>query len=1182
MFGARGAVGGAAAAHHLRRAHAGAETREELEALPDRVLRAIVAEEHELPPDPSDPSNPAVGPDGEPLADPVAETAVDLRETEDDEARAEERLRVAAENKTARARIELARDILRARAERADRATRRRCVAVSRAAAGDDGSPAVIDADDFERFVHRGLDVGAVDRDALARLYACCLRGRPGSRAAVSDALDVDQLVDVVEKRRWRGYWARYVADARRKALDRGPGGDAAAIFGVTREDPMTAPLFPRAGATFSSPGTYLAFAARFLTLPLAAPFVTERRFRGHAEVMYLTRFMLPETLRRWRWSGAAALPLLFYVSPLWCVGAASIFFYGAHRPEFLLPDVAFPALVSALLVSLAAACAAACATAGTTEHPPRAHSGQLRPSHAFPGGRTAIPDDEARILQNHPRVDTVNVRARNAATAAAANAANAGVGALGGVGSGPRRLRARVASARAFDPEGVATAPSSANENALAAALAAESDAGSVGTLGTLPAPSVGTLPGVGTLPAPGNDSARETSAVDPRATTRSTRGSTASESGSNVRGDAIVAGAGLGTFGVERGRDAEERAPRANAPMGGVGAGSRGRRGRATPSARGHGGGAAGGFGFNGRGFLGGGVPLPLEPPGEARDDGAREAARARGSTHRRAETPSRNAPATSEKDVVDAVARRAAEEAAATPFVGSKPLGWTAKFCMFLVGLALASIPPAHRRTHGAPVFGGAERVTLCVDQLMPESVANAVGFAKCSTLVQAELEAARAERDALLNGDGNGTYVLPPPAPGVGEGAAVEDLVLSSVVADRVGSTPGHVVVGAGVIWTSAATYLLLAALRWLVARCYAHYLRERLFAACTDPSEAALFDVPYLNLRHASLPWLRARVYLARSRYLERRWAELAAAHLVFAVAGLTIAAGIAAARIFTSPYQDVDAALPASLAHAVVLSIALTALTTIASKCAALQEDDEALARDEKWKMTVDGEKDPATRAAMTDLADVVRRRNRVAWPRLFGVRCREWVAHASAAYTLFLVAAFFAVVATELAGGPYEGASVDQLKAFVEVNFAYAHKFSQRLLDRVESLADNVTRVEAGVNDARVLVSTIDNVSPRQTLEAVRDMAGCMDCAAPEGETRLRPWYADAAVEATYDAMRRSYYRRVDAWATACPAGANRPAWCDAPEVAEPAGRAECVNLGSQCVNSPPPPASG
>ena len=220
-----------------------------------------------------------------------------------------------------------------------------------------------------------------------------------------------------------------------------------------------------------------------------------------------------------------------------------------------------------------------------------------------------------------------------------------------------------------------------------------------------------------------------------------------------------------------------------------------------------------------------------------------------------------------------------------------------------------------PGAPARAHGAPVFGG-RRVTLCVDQLMPESVANAVGFAKCSTLVRAELRRRAPSAAALLSD--SGTYVLP--APGVGEGAAVEDLIVSSVDANRVGSTPGHVIVGAGVLWTCAATYLLLSALRWLVARCYAHYLRERLFAACTDPSEAALFDVPYLNLRHASLPWLRARTYLARHRYLERRWAEIAAAHLALAVAGLTLAAGIAAARIFTSPYQDVDAALPTALA----------------------------------------------------------------------------------------------------------------------------------------------------------------------------------------------------------------------------------------------------------------------
>ena len=54
---------------------------------------------------------------------------------------------------------------------------------------------------------------------------------------------------------------------------------------------------------------------------------------------------------------------------------------------------------------------------------------------------------------------------------------------------------------------------------------------------------------------------------------------------------------------------------------------------------------------------------------------------------------------------------------------------------------------------------------------------------------------------------------------------------------------VGSTAGHVIVGGGILWMSAAMYATFMVLRWLAARCYEHYLRSRLFAACTDPAEA---------------------------------------------------------------------------------------------------------------------------------------------------------------------------------------------------------------------------------------------------------------------------------------------------------------------------------------------------
>ena len=46
------------------------------------------------------------------------------------------------------------------------------------------------------------------------------------------------------------------------------------------------------------------------------------------------------------------------------------------------------------------------------------------------------------------------------------------------------------------------------------------------------------------------------------------------------------------------------------------------------------------------------------------------------------------------------------------------------------------------------------------------------------------------------------------------------------------------------------------------------------------------------DVPYLNVRHAYLPWLRVRVHLSQLQHLERRWTELLLAHALLAVVGL--------------------------------------------------------------------------------------------------------------------------------------------------------------------------------------------------------------------------------------------------------------------------------------------------
>ena len=180
---------------------------------------------------------------------------------------------------------------------------------------------------------------------------------------------------------------------------------------------------------------------------------------------------------------------------------------------------------------------------------------------------------------------------------------------------------------------------------------------------------------------------------------------------------------------------------------------------------------------------------------------------------------------------------------------------------------------------RAIHGVEIFGGQERVTMCVDQVMPQSVMNLIGFSKCSKLIAEEMAAEQARQDALL---ASGNYTYAPPAPGVGEGAEVEvrlflvifgyfwlflaisvwairltscfvqlvqDLILTETDAADAGSSAGRVIVGGSVLWMTIAGYFALNAARWLCARCYEHYLRARLFAACTDPQEAALFDVP---------------------------------------------------------------------------------------------------------------------------------------------------------------------------------------------------------------------------------------------------------------------------------------------------------------------------------------------
>jgi len=58
-------------------------------------------------------------------------------------------------------------------------------------------------------------------------------------------------------------------------------------------------PLFPGLGKAIASPRVYVSYLLRFAMLPLVAPFAGVHA--GAAEAVYLSRYMLPDALRRWR-----------------------------------------------------------------------------------------------------------------------------------------------------------------------------------------------------------------------------------------------------------------------------------------------------------------------------------------------------------------------------------------------------------------------------------------------------------------------------------------------------------------------------------------------------------------------------------------------------------------------------------------------------------------------------------------------------------------------------------------------------------------------------------------------------------------------------------------------------------------------------------------------------------------
>mmetsp|Transcript_67365 Transcript_67365/g.213237 ORF Transcript_67365/g.213237 Transcript_67365/m.213237 type:complete len:173 (-) Transcript_67365:120-638(-) len=133
--------------------------------------------------------------------------------------------------------------------------------------------------------------------------------------------------------------------------------------------------------------------------------------------------------------------------------------------------------------------------------------------------------------------------------------------------------------------------------------------------------------------------------------------------------------------------------------------------------------------------------------------------------------------------------------------------------------------------------------------------------------------------------------------------------------------------------------------------------YHHVLRWRMFSAVSDPAEAMVMGVPFLNIRLAWLPWLRVRLCLQRHRAIEVVWIESFLNHLTVAAALLFsfASASVGLAVVGGGPtLRFLSAAAPWALGCACVMAGYVFAAVSLASRITSLHDDDIAMVQEER------------------------------------------------------------------------------------------------------------------------------------------------------------------------------------------------------------------------------------
>lgn len=350
--------------------------------------------------------------------------------------------------------------------------------------------------------------------------------------------------------------------------------------------------------------------------------------------------------------------------------------------------------------------------------------------------------------------------------------------------------------------------------------------------------------------------------------------------------------------------------------------------------------------------------------------------------------------------ERDVLEVLLERTTTVIRQSYWLGSPKRRWIRQLMFFLLAVLLSLVPFIIRGAKGESIFGVKRVDEFCIHDSIIDYVPSVLGLAACPA----------------------GTRTT------VG--------FVSSVVTSLDGASKHYGVVLA-FVWNVVTLFAIFNLSRWLCAVAYHNMLHWLFFQASTDPTLAAEYGIPYVNLTQAWLPWIRIRMVVEDHRELEQYWCQYYLMHLVFFVSVIISIGFIEILRLYIlfdiRAVVDMKISTPIyPLIIATVLSVPIIIIVSTATKVCEMQQTNIVNIQEARWKLFLDNstilnaglEKEKAlilsrnnrSIAALKELEIIVERRNIDAWPIIFGLRLGDGALAAS--YALGFVSGALAVSA--------------------------------------------------------------------------------------------------------------------------------------------------------------------